>query len=113
GDRSATATTLVDAWMHQPDIRHAADPLVISLKDQGRITAFLDHGEPTGSPATDATSRKAITTSGTEDPRLLIIGIPTYAQMPDTTISPMPGTDPLMLQETDKAAKTLLTIVKS
>ncbi|WP_256365522.1 hypothetical protein [Corynebacterium sp. HMSC05H05] len=27
----------------------------------------------------------------------------------DTTISPMPGTDPLMLQETDKTARSLLT----
>ena len=28
----------------------------------------------------------------------------------DTTISPMPGTDPLMLQETDRAALTALEI---
>ena len=45
---------------------------------------------------------------GTEDPRLHIVGIPTYAQWPDTTISPMPGTDPLMLQETDRTAGSLL-----
>lgn len=42
--------------------------------------------------------------SGELDPRLHLIGIPTYAQHPDTTISPIPGTDPLMLRETDAAA---------
>ena len=30
--------------------------------------------------------------------------------LPDTTISPMPGTDPLMLQETDKAARSALAV---
>ncbi len=47
---------------------------------------------------------------GTLDPRLHIIGIPTWGQLPDTTISPMPGTDPLMLQETDKAARSALAV---
>ena len=47
---------------------------------------------------------------GSLDERLHIVGIPTYAQWPDTTISPMPGTDPLMLQETDKTAGSLLKV---
>ena len=58
-------------------------------------------GVQTGSPETDTTTRRTIHPDGSQDSRLHIIGIPTHAQMPDTTISPMPGTDPLMLQETD------------
>ncbi|OEY13371.1 hypothetical protein A0K93_05175 [Corynebacterium sp. BCW_4722] len=46
---------------------------------------------------------------GALDERLHIVGIPTGKQWADTTISPMPGTDPLMLQETDKTARSLLT----
>ena len=71
------------------------------------MRAFVDHGHPTGSPET-TWNRRAVNPDGSEDPRLHIVGIPTYAQWPDTTISPMPGTDPLMLQETDRTAGSLL-----
>ena len=101
----ASSAWLIDAWMHSPDVRRAADPLAVSLN--GRVRAFVDHGQATGSPETTWT-RRVVTPDGTEDPRLHIVGIPTYAQWPDTTISPMPGTDPLMLQETDRTAGSLL-----
>lgn len=101
------AKFLVDAWMHNPDVRAVADPLMQSLGD--RITPFEYHGEdltlPSGSPAADPETRAVIHPDGQRDTRLHLIGIPTYAQFPDTTISPMPGTDPLMLQETDKVAQ--------
>ena len=68
---------------------------------------FVDHGNATGSPET-TWERKVVRPDGSTDPRLHVIGIPTYSQWPDTTISPMPGTDPLMLQETDRTAGSLL-----
>ena len=101
----ASSAWLIDAWMHSPDIRRAADPLAVSLN--GRVRAFVDHGQATGSPET-TWNRRVVNPGGGEDPRLHIVGIPTYAQWPDTTISPMPGTDPLMLQETDRTAGSLL-----
>lgn len=104
---------LVDAWMHQPDIRHTADPLFASLQNRLRpFQEFEENGLPidTGSPEVHPISRALIHPDGREDPRVMVIGIPTYAQMPDTTISPMPGTDPLMLQETDKAAMNALKV---
>ncbi|MCG7275603.1 FAD/NAD(P)-binding protein [Corynebacterium singulare] len=101
----ASSAWLIDAWMHSPDVRRAADPLAVSLN--GRVRAFVDHGQATGSPET-TWNRRVVNPDGTEDPRLHIVGIPTYAQWPDTTISPMPGTDPLMLQETDRTAGSLL-----
>ena len=102
----ASSTWLIDAWMHSPDVRRAGDPLAVSLN--GRVRAFVDHGQATGSPET-TWNRRVVNPGGTEDPRLHIVGIPTYSQWPDTTISPMPGTDPLMLQETDRTAGSLLT----
>ena len=103
GGEEVRATTLIDAWMHKPDVRPAGgDPLWSSLGE--RIRPF----GPTGSPEVDPATRRCVRHDGNIDPRLHVIGIPTHGQLPDTTISPMPGTDPLMLQETDKTALSLL-----
>ena len=110
--RRASATTLVDAWLPKPDIRFPADLLSQSLFASGRIRPFVVDGVQTGSPETDTTTRRTIHPDGVQDSRLHIIGIPTHAQMPDTTISPMPGTDPLMLQETDHTARSLHAIIR-
>jgi len=110
GPRSASAPTLVDAFMHKPDIRVADDPLTRGLAENERVRPFADHGQDTGSPETDGATRRTVHPDGSLDERLHIVGIPTYAQWPDTTISPMPGTDPLMLQETDKTAGSLLKV---
>lgn len=111
GPRSASAPTLVDAFMHKPDIHAAGDPLTRGLVETGRVRPFAYHGQDTGSPETDGATRRTVHPDGGLDERLHIVGIPTYAQWPDTTISPMPGTDPLMLQETDKTASSLLKVV--
>lgn len=93
-----SARVLIDAWMHKFDARASADPLAASL--EGRWRPF----QGSGSPETDAGTRALVNPGGGLDPRVCLIGIPTYAQMPDTTISPIPGSDALMLQETDRAA---------
>ncbi|GAB3703479.1 hypothetical protein GCM10027595_18020 [Corynebacterium nasicanis] len=106
---------LVDAWMHSPDIRRPADPLALSLLESGRarpVEVSTSDGQrfPTGSPEIDPETRLLVGADGGVDKRVSLIGIPTWGQMADTTISPMPGTDPLMLQETDRAALTALRI---
>ena len=103
--RTTTATALADAFLPSPDIRNAVDPLSRSLLDAARVRPF----NGTGSPETDGQTRRTVHPDGTLDARLHIVGIPTGKQWADTTISPMPGTDPLMLQETDKTARSLLT----
>lgn len=110
--RRASAATLVDAWLPKPDIRFPADLLSQSLYASGRFRPFVVDGVQTGSPETDTNTRRTIHPDGVQDSRLHIIGIPTHAQMPDTTISPMPGTDPLMLQETDHTARSLHAIIR-
>nr|WP_156323068.1 FAD/NAD(P)-binding protein [Corynebacterium deserti] len=107
------STVLVDAWMHNPDVRRSSDPLALSLEDADRVRPFSDYtvdgtAAPTGSPEVDPATRLLVHPNGNLDPRVHLIGIPTYAQLADTTISPMPGTDPLMLQETDKTAVHVL-----
>ena len=107
-ERTVTADTLADAFLPSPNITRAADPLTASLLEGERIRPFAPFGTPTGSPETDADTRRTIHPDSTLDPRLHIVGIPTGKQWADTTISPMPGTDPRMLQETDKTARSLL-----
>lgn len=110
----ASSKVLVDAWMHSPDIRRPADPLLLSIAERVRPFAERDadgNPVPTGSPEIDPATGCVVRPDGSVDERLHLVGIPTYAQMPDTTISPMPGTDPLMLQETDRVARHALTVV--
>lgn len=113
GDTPVRSAVLVDAWMHSPDVRRSADPLALSLETANRVRPFDNYtadgtAAPTGSPEVDPISRVLVHPNGNRDPRVHLIGIPTYGQMPDTTISPMPGTDALMLQETDKTAIQVL-----
>ncbi|WP_421083024.1 FAD/NAD(P)-binding protein [Rothia nasimurium] len=103
---AVTGAVLVDAWMHKPDAFHTSDSLLLSLKE--RMRPFRG----SGSPETDPATRLLVHEDGGLDPRVLLIGIPTGTQHPDTTISPMPGTDPLFLQETDKAARTVLERIR-
>ena len=113
GDTPLRSQVLIDAWMHSPDIRVPGDPLGQALMADGRVRPFANYTSdgteaPSGSPEVDPDTRLLIHPNGDLDPRVQLIGIPTYAQLADTTISPMPGTDPLMLQETDKTAVDLL-----
>lgn len=98
---------LADAFLHYPDIRHVAEPIYASLAQRVRPFCEVDdegRDIETASPEVHPVTRAVINPDGTQDPRVHVIGIPTFAQMADTTISPLPGTDALMLQETDKAA---------
>lgn len=106
-DEEVTSSTLIDAWMHSPDLRAADDPLFLGLRDAGRARSFAGGA----SPEVSASNGRLVNTTGELDPRVHLVGIPTGSQLPDTTISPMPGTNPLMLQETDRVARSLLSLV--
>ncbi|PRQ12597.1 exopolyphosphatase [Corynebacterium sp. 13CS0277] len=102
---AATADVVLDAFLPNPDLRTTGDPLMRQLRDTGRLQPFAPHGVATASPAVDPTTRLVA-----GDARLHLLGIPTHAQFADMSISPMPGTDPTMLRETDAAARSALAI---
>lgn len=111
------ATALADAWMYSPDIRRPGTQLGQQLVGAGRVRPFQvpaagGSWADTGSPEIDRGTRRVVRVDGSIDPRLHVIGIPTYAQEPDTTISPAPGTDATLLQETDATATSLLSMVE-
>ena len=104
--------TLVDAWLHKPDVRSTADPLSQQLKDAGRMRIWL-RGDGTASraPEVELATSRLIREGGQVDPRVHMVGIPLQDMRADMTISPMPRTDTLMLQETDGAAVSVLRVV--
>ncbi|MFT4135281.1 FAD/NAD(P)-binding protein [Microbacterium sp.] len=112
------ATVLVDAWMHAHDVSASADPLVHSLLAAGRARAFAvsaRSGEPvpTGGFDIDPETGLLVHPDGTVDPAVHVAGIPLDELTHDTIISPMPGTDPAMLRETDRVARSALRIAEA
>ncbi|SQG63683.1 putative oxidoreductase [Corynebacterium renale] len=115
---SARGTTVLDAWVHKPDIRRIpADSLMAQLVATGRIRPFAQDaadGTPllTGSPEIDPATRLVVGREGDLDPRLHIIGIAAHSQYPDTTLAPpLPGTDSMFIQEADLGAVSVLNVV--
>lgn len=109
------ATTLIDAWMHFHDVAATADPLTQSLVDSGRARAFAVTGRTgattrTGGFDVDGRTGLLIGANGEIDPAVHVAGIPADEALHDTIISPMPGTDPPMLRETDRVAESAIAV---
>ncbi|WP_017792383.1 FAD/NAD(P)-binding protein [Leucobacter salsicius] len=121
------APALVDAWMHFHSLDATADPLSLALLGTGRARSFRvaartvpsSPGEPgahrpgtvaTGGFDIDPASGRLVRADGTLDPAVHVAGIPADQTLHDTVISPMPGTDPPMLRETDRVARSAIRI---
>lgn len=114
-DADITARTLIDAWMHMHDAGSSADPLVRSLTDAGRLRVFRvadrDGGlGTTGGIDVDPDTGLLVGSDGTLDTAIHVAGIPVDEVVHDTIISPMPGTNPTMLRETDRVARSAVRI---
>ncbi|WP_256451782.1 FAD/NAD(P)-binding protein [Leucobacter rhizosphaerae] len=109
-----TTHVLIDAWMHFHDVAVTADPLAQSLLAAGRGRAFHIDARDGRRVATagfdvDAATGRAVRADGSLDDSVHLAGIPVDDTLHDTVISPMPGTDPPMLRETDRVALSALT----
>ena len=114
-DAEITARILIDAWMHMHDAGASADPLVRSLTDAGRLRVFQvadSDGQlgATGGIDIDPATGLLVRADGTLDPAVHVAGIPVDEVVHDTIISPMPGTNPTMLRETDRVARSAVRI---
>ena len=108
-----SATVLIDAWMHFHDVSATADPLAASLLAAGRARPFSVRSRDGRDVATsafdvDAGTGRIVRADGDPDPDVHIAGIPVDDALHDTIISPMPGTDPPMLRETDRVARSAI-----
>ncbi|WP_242979241.1 FAD/NAD(P)-binding protein [Corynebacterium yudongzhengii] len=103
------ATTLIDAWLHDSDSRRPADSLITAIRAAGRSRPYVYPDDTaSGSPEIEQATGRLITAAGTPDERIFAEGIPLHDVRPDTTSSPLPGTDPAFLQETDLVAGALV-----
>ena len=108
-----TAPTLIDAWMHFHDVRRSTDPLTLSLIAAGRARPFAvaaRDGRPASTAGIDIDPRtgRLIGSTGEIVETIHVAGIPVDATLHGTVISPMPGTDPPMLRETDRVSRSAL-----
>ncbi|MCW2289617.1 FAD-NAD(P)-binding protein [Leucobacter luti] len=115
-----TATTLIDAWMHFHRINESTDPLTRSLLSAGRARPFRITARgadipivATGGFDIDGATGLLVGAEGTLDAAVHVAGIPVDETLHDTIISPMPGTDPPMLRETDRVALSALRIARA
>lgn len=109
------APALIDAWMHVHSVAETADPLAQSLVAVGRARPFTVPARSgaratTGAFDLDAATGRLIGADGSPDPAVHIAGIPVDEAVHGTIISPMPGTDPPMLRETDRVARSAIRI---
>ncbi|QGU27129.1 hypothetical protein D7D94_05210 [Microbacterium oryzae] len=113
-----SAAVLVDAWMHAHDLAQTADPLVRSLAAAGRVRPFaapsrLEGDVDTGGFDVEPESGRIVHADGTVDDAFHVAGIPLDETMHDAIISPMPRTDPTMLRETDRVARSLIAAARA
>ncbi|MCD7101201.1 FAD/NAD(P)-binding protein [Pseudoclavibacter sp. 13-3] len=113
GGRPLRARTLIDAWMHSPDVRISADPLLAGLRADARVRPHeLRRADGTRlagvAPEVDVATGLVVHADGALDARVHVAGIPLNELLGDAVISPMPGTDPTMLRETDRVARSLV-----
>lgn len=117
GDTPVASTALVDAWLHAPSVRGTASPVTAALARDNRLRPFIFSSAETSTevvskaPEVDLATSRVVHADGTVDPRVHMLGIPLQEVRADMTISPMPRTDPLMLQETDAAAVSAVSVL--
>ncbi|WOH94647.1 FAD/NAD(P)-binding protein [Corynebacterium urealyticum] len=108
------APVLIEALIHDPDVRHTACPLSRQLLAQSRMRAWAwGDGSPSGAPEVDRETGLLIGASGQRDPRVHMLGVPLREVRADMTNSPKVGEDPVIFQETDAAARSALRIAMS
>lgn len=114
---AVSALALIAAWMPAHDIVRSGDPLTQSLVESERARPFSvpsrqdeDEDVATGSFHIDPETGLLIGADGSIDPSVHVVGIPVNDQLHGLTISPMPTTDPPMLRETDRTARSALRI---
>jgi hypothetical protein len=114
GNSTMIAPALIDAWMPVHGLLQTRDPLAQSILSSGRARGFRIPTRNSGRLETtrafdvDGETGRVVRADGTLDAAIHVAGIPVDDALHDTIISPMPGTDPPMLRETDRVARSAL-----
>ncbi|MEC4015021.1 FAD/NAD(P)-binding protein [Streptomyces sp. H27-D2] len=107
------ATVLVEARLHEPDLRRAADPLLLHLLNTGQATTFSipearGTTYETGGLAVTKRPYRLLDARGHAHPRRFAYGVPTESVRWATAAGIRPGVDSVTLGDSDAIARSVL-----
>jgi uncharacterized NAD(P)/FAD-binding protein YdhS len=109
------STVLIEARLHEPDLRRTADPLLQSLLSSGQATTFRiagadGTGYETGGLAVTERPYRVLRSDGRAHPRRFAYGVPTESVHWVTAAGTRPGVDSVTLADSDAIARTVLAL---
>ncbi|WP_206051007.1 FAD/NAD(P)-binding protein [Nocardioides speluncae] len=110
-------TALVDARLHDVDIRCTTDPLVSGLLARGECTTYRisdpDDDYRTGGLAVTPKPYRLLDAAGRAHPRRFAFGVPTEPVHWGTAAGVRPGVDSVILGDADAIARAALSLVRT
>jgi len=108
-------TALVEARLHEVDIRQTTDPLIASLLAHGECTTYRipdpDADYRTGGLAVTPKPYRIVDAAGRAHPRRYAFGVPTEPVHWGTAAGVRPGVDSVILGDADAIARAALSVV--
>jgi uncharacterized NAD(P)/FAD-binding protein YdhS len=109
------ATTLVDAWLPEPDLRRTIDPLLRHLRATGQCRPYRIDGpdgewHETGGLAVTRRPYRVVDAAGRPHERRFAFGVPTESVHWVTAAGIRPGVNSMTLGDADAVARAVLSL---
>ncbi|KJZ70567.1 hypothetical protein HIM_10035 [Hirsutella minnesotensis 3608] len=106
-------TTLIEARLPEPNLRHTADELLSHLMKAGQCRPHVIDGYETGGLDVTHSPYRLIDSKGRAHARRFAIGVPTEGVHWVTAAGARPGVNSVTLADTDAVARAALELAKS
>ncbi|KAI0888765.1 FAD-NAD(P)-binding-domain-containing protein [Annulohypoxylon maeteangense] len=107
-DSTVRITTLIDAHIPQPNLKHTDDELLSSLLKTGQCRPHTVEGYETGGLDVTSSPYNPIDSRGRAHDRRFVLGVPTEGVHWVTAVGARPGVNSVFLQDTDAVARAAL-----
>ncbi|KJZ70558.1 hypothetical protein HIM_10061 [Hirsutella minnesotensis 3608] len=112
-DSAVRVTTLIEARLPEPNLRHTADELLSHLMKAGQCRPHVIDGYETGGLDVTHSPYRLIDPKGRAHARRFAIGVPTAGVHWVTAAGARPGVNSVTLADTDAVARAALELAKS
>ncbi|KAI9035368.1 uncharacterized protein KD926_003697 [Aspergillus affinis] len=106
----ARVTTLVEARLPEPDLRHTADELMAHLLQTGQCRPYTVDGYETGGLAVTKSPYQVVDAQGRAHARRFAVGVPTEGVHWVTAAGARPGVNSVTLCDTDAVGRAALSV---
>ncbi|KAK1147299.1 hypothetical protein N8T08_001376 [Aspergillus melleus] len=106
----ARVTTLIEARLPEPDVRHTGDELMAHLLQTGQCRAYTVDGYETGGLAVTKSPYHVVDAQGRAHARRFAVGVPTEGVHWVTAAGARPGVNSVTLCDTDAVGRAALSI---